>query len=270
MIDYSTLNIDRLKKLQVYKKPPTYRISDSMGSGCAGDPPGYPSYFVRHVYTQHGNSPRRGATAVITYEGVSYVVESNGDDTVNRNFTFRRLWIPLPEDHPRVLAWIEDRYRHLHNCYLNPSIPVMRNNYHDRMVIYPVPDYKLRSLGKFDPHWTWSYSLMRALEIAAYNGMIQEQAEKIAHDRANHCAVQGIRRFYPDHEPRLDLIKNPPRHIATWWEILSERPTPETCPGETLQWGKWGLGGRSNAHPVNGNWCQVCGYHKIATLVLID
>jgi len=37
--------------------------------------------------------------------------------------------------------------------------------------------------------------------------------------------------------------------VAHWWETMEERPLPEACPGESWR-----------RHPVNGTWCQVCGW----------
>ncbi len=63
-----------------------------------------------------------------------------------------------------------------------------------------------------------------------------------------HGAVKYIREFYPEYEPDIELARRPPLFL-TWWETMAERPTPDTCPGES-----WA------AHPVNGAWCQVCGW----------
>ena len=67
----------------------------------------------------------------------------------------------------------------------------------------------------------------------------------------NHAAVVTIRRYYPDYEPELDLIANPPAHPGDWWERLAEKPTPETCPGKYGQ-----------KHPMGGTWCQMCGWKE--------
>ena len=44
-IDLSTLDLDEVRKLPVYKLPPTYRLG-SYGQGCAGDAPGFPTYMI--------------------------------------------------------------------------------------------------------------------------------------------------------------------------------------------------------------------------------
>src|SRR5262245_26451638 len=59
-----TLNAERVNKLPVYKLPPTYRLG-TPGMGCAGDAPGYPTYYIRPVYNQHGNTPRNAPDAVL-------------------------------------------------------------------------------------------------------------------------------------------------------------------------------------------------------------
>src|SRR4051812_49187147 len=118
-MDFSTLNLDRLKKLPRYSLPPTYQLQQGSGNGCSGDPPGYPTYFTRSVYTRHGNHPRNGPYMVIVFEGVNYVIPTQEEKLV------RNLWLPLSLDHPRTRLWISGTYRHHNHCYGD--------------VIYPVP-----------------------------------------------------------------------------------------------------------------------------------
>jgi len=71
---------------------------------------------------------------------------------------------------------------------------------------------------------------------------------------SHHLAYLLVKKYYAQAEPRTDLIENPPSWgkgggIGTWWEKLEEKPTPETCPSDSI--GK---------HPVNGTWCQACGW----------
>ena len=100
-MDFSTLNVAKLKKLDQYKLPPSYQLQDGSGNGCAGDPPGYPTYFTRNVYTKFGNDPPHGRPSmVITFERVHYVV-GNGDYDA-QSALLHRLWSPLPIDHPRT------------------------------------------------------------------------------------------------------------------------------------------------------------------------
>jgi len=70
--DWSTIKLAELRKLPVYHLPPTYRLQEGSGNGCFGDPPGFPTYFTRGVYTAHGNNPPRGYSMVIQHAGVAY------------------------------------------------------------------------------------------------------------------------------------------------------------------------------------------------------
>lgn len=252
--DYSTLNRAALHKLKTYVCPPTYRIDGDrdMGSGCAGDPPGYPSYFLRSVYTQYGNHPgfRNYPQEVIKSpwdNSYRVVLRTWGDREQDREAALRRLWAPLALDHPRTRAWIEDTYRHHARCYLDPQAPPDKS-YHDRMVIYPVPDYKLASFID-DPRFSDDWRKAERAAVDRKNLEIVKYHERIAADPANHSAVNIIRRFYPDYAPEPELIANPPKGIASWWERLPRRPLPEECPGY-----------HRNGHPVNTSWCQVCGW----------
>jgi len=278
-IDWSTINLAALRKLPAYTLPPSYRLQEGMGNGCAGDPPGYPTYFTRSVYTRHGNSPRKGPELVICYpgEGLRVVAHSEDWEKANRKAKadgreyatwddvyalqqarLHRLWNPLPLEHPRVQAWIADRIRHFKGCRVDP-----RKSKGDRVVIKPVwsaTDYIeiARLLGEeiseeFEYHvdglWgkgqpeTWpeadrlAWSEITALVLAGTD-----------------AATFFIREYYLDYMPTDPA----PAHTGNWYERLAERPTPETCPGETPGWGN-----RSSAlHPVNGNSCQVCGWNR--------
>jgi hypothetical protein len=116
-MDYSTINVDELAQLPIYKEPPTYRIDNDPGNGCFLDAPGYPTYFTRNVWTQHGNHPRNEEILVINdLDGNPHVVSKG----YPRN-DLRDLWVPLPIEHGRVQTWIAVCYSYFHGCYANPS-----------------------------------------------------------------------------------------------------------------------------------------------------
>lgn len=250
-MDYSTLNIDKLKKRPVYVPTGGNYVSKSQGNGCYLDAPGYPTYFTRCVYNRHGNDPQRGPHMVITFEGVHYVVETAEDwkpgmdwDTHHARIQKRLhgLWVPLPLDHLRSRMWIEACYRHLHHCYIDDSKPERAD---DHIFIYPVPRYKLE-LFMDDPRFPSKE------EVDRKNAEIVGYWENLA-TPDNHAAVRGIRKFYPDYQPEQDLIEGKfklPR--ADWWECDADQPTPENCPG------KYG-----HKHPMSKNWCQFCGWQQI-------
>jgi len=241
--------------LPIYKLPPTYHLQDDPGNGCAFDPPGYPSYFTRSVYTQYGNTPPRGAQEVIAFAGSLRITRHSDDwkkckgwDSEHAKYEerLRKLWKPLPLDHPRTRAWIAQLYKHFQHCYADyEELEYGRPG----TLVYPVPYYKLK-IARIDEHWTEEYKQLVRDEAAAYNKMLQERAERIAIPD-NHKAVVYIREFYGEYEPELDLIENPPEHPGDWWERLAEKPTPETCPG------KYGY-----KHPMGTTWCQMCGWRK--------
>jgi hypothetical protein len=221
-----------------YKIPATYHLG-SAGCGCAGDPPNYPSYFIKPIYTSHGNSP--------AYNRPQYYLNNTGFYSIEQA---NKLWgkgrfEKLPLDHPRVRAWIEDKYRHHQHCYYHTS----EMEYGKRkVIIYPVPDYKLKTF-KDDERFSDAWREIEKASIEQYNKEIIEQTKEIAIPE-NHCAVVLIRKFYPEYEPELNLIENPPKHTGNWWTI-GDKPTPEECKG---QYG--------DKHPVNGTWCQWCGWHE--------
>jgi len=254
--DYSTLDQEALARLPIHKKPSTYDYQRGPGNGCAGDAPGYPSYFTRSVYTQHGNSPGRGAQTVIIVPGMEpRIIEDAKWHDADKNWDahyaryqrkLRRLWVSLPLDHIRVRMWIKSLYVHHHHCYVDDSKGPQDR---DRTIIWPVPDYKLRQF-KDDPRFSEDW---RQKEIAA---VLQENSETVNHYREfvtdkNHLAVRRIQKFYPDYKAEPDMIDDPKGEgrDPSWWERYSTQPTPEQCAG---------LGG-SHSHPI-GNPCQTCGH----------
>lgn len=257
-LDFSTINITALQRLKTYTMPPTYRLQDGSGNGCSGDAPGFPAYFTRSVYTQNGNNPRKGPEEVIIYNGVLYVTKSSDDwrggdwDAVNARYQARlmAIWNPLPIDSPRVRAWIESTYRHFKHCYADVERPEYGK---PGTLIYPVPDYKLKAIvGQQYSGETGKYSqqyLDAANEaVRIFNDGERTRAAAIAVPE-NHQAVRVIRRFYPEYQPEMDLISAPPQTMTQWWETDAEQPTPETCAPRSC-----------GPHPVNGSWCQWCGW----------
>jgi hypothetical protein len=247
-----TINRERLERLPVAKLAPTYRADrlSEAGCGCSGDPPGYPSYYLRNVWTQHGNHPRTGSSpTMLIFDRV--VERANTPYNEDRKARLlRSLWAPLPIDHPRTRAWIHDQYRHLQHCYIDDRYPVRHT---DRTLIYPVPYYKLRSFSD-DPRFSEEWRRKERAAVAQANLEIEEDARRVATPE-NHAAVRRIRQYYPDYQPEPNLIVTPPPTVETWWERLDERPTPENCPGDPHL---------RQEHPVNGSWCQVCGWHDAA------
>jgi hypothetical protein len=257
-MDFSTIKLDELKRLRSCTLPPTYQLQREPGNGCSGDAPGFPSYFTRSVYTQHGNNPPRGAQLVLSYNGVQYVISHHDDwkgcadwdafyAKIQRRL--RRIWNALPLDHPRTQAWIRDTYRHHAHCYTDAERP---ENGRPGILIYPVPDYKLKHFHD-DPRWSEEYRQAASAEVAEFNRQERERAEKIAVPE-NHSAVRIIRSFYPEYTPDADqgLISNPPKQVGgCWWETEATQPTPETCRPRSCE-----------PHPINGEWCQWCGWHK--------
>ena len=106
-LDMSTIDQQRLEELPLYKPPPSYRLG-SMGNGCAGDPPGYPSYFTRCVLSNQPAGTGAGRAAIATPENHSAVVRIRGfyPDFSNPPELFQADWwereaeAPTPENCP--------------------------------------------------------------------------------------------------------------------------------------------------------------------------
>lgn len=247
--DTSTINKELLEELPVYQEPMSYTIDDGFGSGCAGDPPGYPSYFLQHIYNRFGNIPRKGAYMLL----FGHVVHTIEEPYESLRSLLHRLWVPLPYEHERVKLWIADTYRHMHSCYKHPDY-VDANG--DLKILTGPSSYSREFRSRTfvdDIRFSKAWRTKAKAEVDAYNAELQAIWAKIAIPE-NHAAYRAVKEFYPEHEPDLAQIEKPTETISTWWEVYGHRPTPENCPGNSL-WGGW-----RTKHPVNGSWCQVCGW----------
>jgi len=227
-----------------YNIPPTYRLGRP-GMGCAGDPPNYPSYHVRPIWTATGNYPPWGRCPRIFYKGNGYA--DFEDINIDAN------WDKLPLGYTRVKAWIMSKFRTMQHCYLDPDIydPDQAHTFHDSMIIYPVPDYKLETFTD-DERFSdeWRHTQRKAVEIK--NREIRKAAKKIA-VFDNHAATIVIREFYPEFDPPEDArlkLECDPENVASWWERSAMPYPPERCPGD----------GNYRKHPANNSWCQFCGW----------
>jgi hypothetical protein len=238
-MDYSTINLDELRRLPTYTLPAGYSLQEGSGNGCSGDAPGYPTYFTRSVYTAEGNNPWKGPQMVITFEGVNYVVDDGKISHEKLMVMLHRLWVPLPVNHTRTQCWMLSVYNHQKNCY---------NGWGDDMVIYPVPHYKKKRYTD-DSRWKDEFIQKHRAEVDAYNLRLEQEAFLLA-TPTNHNAVRVIRKFYPDHEPILPWITSPPENPGLWWETEAVQPSEEDC-ARVQRWG--------HRHPFNGSWCQFCG-----------
>lgn len=258
-MDTSTLNYAQMERLPVLNAARVRHLQKTPGNACYLDAPGYPTYFTRSVYNAHGNSPMHGPQMVLDFAGRYYVVEHSDDHRAGEAWDAYRarkdallhsLWVPLPYGHPRVQAWIREVYRHMAHCYVDEAQLATPFEYgKPRTLIYPVPSYKLETF-RDDPKGSADWREKAKAAVAARNADIEARAAQVAVPE-NHLAYRLIHKFYPEHTPDLELIQHPPATVGGfWWETDAERPTPETCHP------------RGSKHPVNGTWCQWCGYEK--------
>ena len=82
-----------LKTWPNYKLPPTYHLGDP-GNACYGEPPNHPRYFIRSIYTQHGNNPPYGKP--------QYILNNIGYEEIEQVDKFFKFFKPLPLEHPRT------------------------------------------------------------------------------------------------------------------------------------------------------------------------
>lgn len=253
----STINQEQLEKLTPYEKPPTDQLQQKSGNGCFLDPPGFPSYYTQSVYTQYGNSPRKGVEMVIFGRALYHSSDWDGVKDwdqlhENRQRRLKRLWVPLPPHHPRTKAWMGALFQHFRHCY--KSATELEYN-KPKTVVYPVPSYELKTY-RDDPRFSDEYRNAARAEVEQYNHDLTARRKAEA-TIDNHLAVITIRRYYPDYMPSPETeaallagqIPDGYTERGNWWETEDQKPTPETCRPRSV-----------GVHPINGKWCQWCGW----------
>lgn len=262
MLDYSTMNLDAIRKLRPYKLPPTYHVDAHMDSSRSGDPPGYPSYFIQHVYTSHGNPPPHGRgpsdVFVDPETGTLYWIPETANGKTNEEFwasrhrMLTRFWLQLPWEHERVQLWIQHTFQNHRNCYYDPNGDPSRGKF----VIYPVPDYELKK-SHIDDLWRDDVKeAVRAADEAVNADLIEKRTAMATPE--NHMAHVIIRRYYPDHpvETTIKYMAEPPKlSQADWWEREASLPTLEECEKRDARW----LGYDFNHPRETGRHCTRCG-----------
>lgn len=231
-------------------------VSRSMaGSGCAGDPPAFPTYFYGIETGLSRPSRDRGSmslTSAAEHDWISAETKRQAADLIAQWYASGRL----PEDHPRVQLWQKSQYQHFAHCYYRPTEPDEYKRPNSRLlVIYPVPSYEL-STFRDDPRFSDEWRTLERAAIEQKNREIIEATALVA-TPDNHAAVVLIRRFYPEHVARLDWIADPPKMWQQdWWETCEQRPqTDEECRSTCRH------GIRTDHTAVDaGSWCRWCGY----------
>lgn len=251
--DWSTINIRELLKRPRYNLPPTYHLQKDSGNGCSGDPPGYPTYFTRSVYTQYGNTSKGPGLVIDTMNHGLRIVPQN----------LGILWLKLPMEHPRTQAWIQATMLHHRHCYHLPGWKNWRDESH--FLIWPggfmgnTPFGKLNDIefetdyarkNKAFDKWERKHQndFRKSMEHA--NEIITRQCIAVA-TSDNHNGTILVRRHYLEFKPTEELIQAEFPHPGNWWKTMAEKPQPDQCPGQYR-----------HPHPVNGTWCQMCGWNS--------
>ena len=114
------LNLEELKKLTVYKKPPSYKYYKGAGTLAKLTPPNHPLRFVKRIENKHGNLPWLGPMSVITHAGKACVIGRMGHDPKKVEKLLKKLWIPQHLNDREVQSWIKEVYAHFKH-HTNPK-----------------------------------------------------------------------------------------------------------------------------------------------------
>lgn len=269
-IDYSTLNLEALRQQGKVTRfaldHKHYHLQEDPGNGCIGDPPGYPTYFTRAVYTARGDEPGGGFSSLVIVDPENGDVFWDVEHVWRKNSTWvtvhaeqqelmRRLYKPLPIDHPRVLAWAIATAVHNRHCYVDPAKGDKRRHCAE-LLIWPIPGYQLRHFHD-DPRFSEEWRSKERAAVDQANAEIVAIARPIA-TVENSVLMYDMREVYSEITPDTvlaegvtprGLLENTPElSRGDWWERHSIRPSPDEC-----QPPKW-----FGAHHTKG-WCQFCG-----------
>lgn len=268
-LDWSTINTERLRRLPHAELTHGDRLQDDCGNGCAGDPPGFPSYFTRCVYSLSGNGPNGKWSYTISQDGILYGVElkewqgSWDEHSQRRQALFLELWNRPALDHPRTVAWIQATYSYHRHCYHTTGWDGKDWHGKTHFLIWPggccgeTPFGRIEKL-EFEVDYSKKHKAFdkwRVEEQESFKLKILENNERIIRmceaeaTPDHHNATHIVRRYYPEFNPTPELIEAKFNHPGNWWETAASRPSPDQCPGQY-----------KHAHPVNGSWCQWCGW----------
>lgn len=236
----STINTGVLDQYPLVELVSGYRVDKHQGSGCFMDPPGYPTYFLQHVYNAQGNSPAKGPELVLFGRELRRAERpfvSWDASNAEHDAMMRSLYRPLPPDHPRVEAWLTRALGYFGRGILDK--PGDRSVDKTRFVT-PF-EFKLATLGK------------EALGVPFLEGDLMAKGLPIRSFSVA-CLVLDLYPDWPEDDLRRRLANGGAYGSGgpgDWWERHDEPFTPDTCPG---------LFGRQ--HPASGTWCQMCGWTK--------
>ena len=229
-LDTTTIDVEALERLcPQYDLPPGFHLQDTPGGNGCGDPPGYPTYFTHCVYTASGNSPARGPDLLLFGRAVP---EYTGDGEAQKAL-WRAIYRPLPIDHPRVVEWMGNLFRHLDTCYRIPKELADKNDYGPQFfMIWPTPNYKLRTF-RDDPRFSDEWREKEQAAIAAWNKEYVKQRCPYS-TASHHLAVLAVREVYPDFsdEAAEAMIAAGSKLLSNWWERHDVPPLPGQCPGD--------------------------------------
>lgn len=117
--DYSTIDLELLRKFPRYRVPFGHHASKRVGNECFLHAPGYPTYFTRSAWDARGNHPKKNPGLFITDP-------TNGRHHLVDGIDLRVLWKPLQyvdpnsPDHDtvgqglRLYIWMQQVYAHDH------------------------------------------------------------------------------------------------------------------------------------------------------------
>jgi hypothetical protein len=178
---------------------------------------------------------------------MGHIIEYQDTPDEKRAERLRKLWQPLPLDHPRTQAWIAETYRHFKGGYVVPG----ETEYGRPAIDFGPSAFSQRfGIKKFadDSRFSDEWRTAEKAAIEQYNAEVYARWQAVAVPE-NYKATLVVQGYYPEFQHKAEWVANPPEYTGSWWRDLPERPTPDNCPGDRSI---------NQAHE-EGKPCQCCG-----------
>ena len=251
---YETINMEALRNLKPATIAEGCRVDErEEGSCCFMDPPGHPSYFVKHVYNGRGNEPARGSTMVLCVPGEEMREIEDSDGRGSRESLLNSLYKRLPFEHPRVQAWVSQVFGYFKDCYhgLDGCTEAGRLRVHawvEPWTREDTVDILVMMHGKA------TEDVLRETR----EGAEKREKDSLVYPPEQYRPISYIREWYPEfcHYDYTgitpEVLKGTYGTGGDWWEQHTCKPTVEEC--DSIAGGK--------GHHVEGNSCQFCGWGR--------
>lgn len=237
--DYVSIDVDYLRTLELLpnwlkRNPHARTIIKHHPASHNNQPPGHPKVLRYKPDNWRSNippvyvlpDPENFSWVDVEYEKSKKYIPDGDFNSVTREHDdyrtrynkyyvltppdYRKLWIPLSWDNPRMQVWEADTYYYYGQMYKKDDGETF-HDYYISKVYKPLidQDWKETVIAR---KWA-EYHLAKFFEERS----IKQEREKYVHPERN-LAVLHIRKWFKDYQPNMTLIKDPKNSSA--WDLI--------------------------------------------------